>query len=216
MPRNRRNKRRNIEKVQEYLNIKLFFTITLILLAIIFICVFVNEYKKNQDKQLLAKQKEEIEQRTYDIFSEIENSISQTNQNILEADEIIKISAVGDILCGDEMIKDAYNKTTRTYDFSHMFKNVSSYINKADIVMGTMETNFANEVYTSENSPKEFAKAIKDSGINLVTINHNHSLDYGVKGLENTKKGRCVRHYEKSRKCIEQSARAFSSIRLCL
>ncbi len=188
MPRNRRNKRRNIEKVQEYLNIKLFFTITLILLAIIFICVFVNEYKKNQDKQLLAKQKEEIEQRTYDIFSEIENSISQTNQNILEADEIIKISAVGDILCGDEMIKDAYNKTTKTYDFSHMFKNVSSYINKADIVMGTMETNFANEVYTSENSPKEFAKAIKDSGINLVTINHNHSLDYGVKGLENTKK----------------------------
>ena len=47
MPRNRRNKRRNIEKVQEYLNIKLFFTITLILLAIIFICVFVNEYKKS-------------------------------------------------------------------------------------------------------------------------------------------------------------------------
>ena len=64
MPRNRRNKRRNIEKVQEYLNIRLFFTITLILLAIIFICVFVNEYKKNQDKQLLAKQKEEIEQRS--------------------------------------------------------------------------------------------------------------------------------------------------------
>lgn len=187
MPRNRRNKRKNNVKIKDYLNIRLFLTITLILFAIIIACISVKEYRRNEDRQLLAKQKEELEKQTYDIFSEIESSINQTNQNILEADEIIKISAVGDILCGDEMIQDAYEKSTNSYDFSHMFRKVSGYINNSDIIMGTMETNFTSGEYTSQNAPKEFAKAVRDSGINLVTISHNHSLDYGIKGLKNTK-----------------------------
>ena len=92
MPRNRRNKRKNNVKMKEYLNIRLFLTITLILFAIIIACISVKEYRRNEDRQLFAKQKEELEKQTYEIFSEIESSINQTNQNILETDEIIKIS----------------------------------------------------------------------------------------------------------------------------
>ena len=36
------------------------------------------------------------------------------------------------------------------------------------------------------NSPIEFLKAVKDSGIELVSLAHNHVLDYGYQGLETT------------------------------
>lgn len=186
MARNRRNIRRR--KITDYLNMKTFLTIISILMAIIIVCIGINEYKLYEDKQLLAKQREEIEKQTAEIFTAMDNNITQTNQNISEADSIIRMSAVGDALCGEEMIKDAYYEQMNIYDFSHMFYKVSGYINQADIVMGTMETNFTKGEYNSENAPKEFAQAVKASGVNLVTICHNHSLDYGVQGLKDTKK----------------------------
>ena len=186
MARNRRSIRRR--PIKEYLNMKTFLTIIGILLIIIAVEICIQFYKRYEDEQLLAKQKDELSKQTEQIFEEIGNNISQTNQNISEADEIIKMSAVGDILCSDSMMEDAYNTVTNTYDFSHMFAGVSGFIDNADIVMGTMETNFTSGKYTSENTPKEFAEAVKNSGINIVTISHNHSLDYGSTGLRDTKK----------------------------
>ena len=185
MARNRRNLRRRT--IKNYLNMKTFLTIVGILIVIITICLGIQEYKKYADQMLLAKQKEELEKQSQQIFSDMESNINQTNQIISETDELIRMSAVGDILCGEAMIKDAYQEQTDSYDFSHMFRRISGFINKADIVMGTMETNFTKEKYTNENTPKEFAKAVKDAGINVVTISHNHSLDYGLQGLKDTK-----------------------------
>ncbi len=185
MARNRRNVRRRT--IRNYLNMKTFLTIVGILLIIIIVCLGIQGYKQYEDKQLLAKQKEELNKQTEQIFTDMENYISKTNKNISETDELIRMSAVGDILCGEGMIQDAYNEETKSYDFSHMFRGVLGFINKADIVMGTMETNFTSGKYTNENTPKEFAQAVKDSGINVITISHNHSLDYGIKGLKDTK-----------------------------
>lgn len=186
MARNRRSTRRR--PIKEYLNMKTFLTIVGVLLVIIVIELGIHACKNYEDKQLLARQKDELSKQSEQIFAELENNISQTNQNISEADEIIKMSAVGDILCSESMIEDAYNAETNTYNFSHMFAGVSGFIDNADIVMGTMETNFTSGKYTSENTPKEFAQAVKNSGINVVTISHNHSLDYGSTGLRDTKK----------------------------
>lgn len=187
MPIDRRKGKRKSGRIKEYLNMRVFLIIIAILIVIIFMCLGINKYMREQDRQLLVKQKEELEQQTQQIFSQIEDNISQTNKNISETDEIIKMSVIGDILCGDSMIKDAYNEKLGTYDFSHMFRKVSGYINKADIIMGTMETNFTRGEYNDENAPKEFAKAVRNTGINLVTISHNHSLDYGLQGLKDTK-----------------------------
>ena len=113
------------------------------------------------------------------------------NSNETTRDTIIRVSAVGDILCGEEMLEDAYDKETKNYDFSHMFQNITGFISRSDIVVGTMETNFTSSAYSgygNRNSPREFAQAVKNSGINLVTISTNHSLDYGIEGLKNTKK----------------------------
>ena len=186
MARNRRNTRR-IRSIKDVLNMKTFLTIVGILLLIIVICIGINSYKQYQDKQLLAHQKDEIEKQSEEIFSQINDSITQTNQNISESDVIIKMSAVGDILCSQSMLDDAYNEETSSYNFSHMFNKASGFISKADIIMGTMETGIVDGEYNDKNAPIEFAKAVKSSGVNLVTIAHNHSLDNGVTGIQETR-----------------------------
>ena len=186
MARNRRNTRR-IRTIKDVISTKTFWIIVTILVAIIVSCIGVNEYRAYNDRQLLAKQKEEIEKQSQEIFSQITNTIETTNQGISESDVLIQMSAVGDILCSQAMLDDAYNEETKAYDFSNMFRRVSGYINNADIIMGTMETGVASGDYNDKNAPLEFAQAVKDSGVNLVTISHNHSLDNGVAGLSETK-----------------------------
>lgn len=185
MARNRRNVRRL--RIREYLNMKTFLIIVGILLLIIAICIGINAYKRYDNRRLLAEQKEEIEKQSQEIFSQINDSIAATNQNISQSDVIIKMSAVGDILCSEAMLEDAYNEELNTYDFSHMFNKVSGFIDNADIIMGTMETGITDGEYSDKNAPIEFARAVRNSGVNLVTIAHNHSLDNGVIGLQETK-----------------------------
>ena len=116
MSRNRRHTRR-IKSIKDVLNMKTFLTIVGILLAVIIICIGINEYRRYADRMLISQQREELEKQSQELFSEISTSIAQTNQSISESDSIIKMSAVGDILCSNAMLQDAYNETTNTYDF---------------------------------------------------------------------------------------------------
>ena len=186
MARNRRNVRR-IKGIKDVITNKTFLIIVSILLVVIFASIGINEYRRYQDKEVMAKEREKLNEQTQAMFASLNDKIAQTNQNISESDSIIKMSAVGDILCSEAMIKDAYNSEKNTYDFSHMFGNVSNYIDDADIIMGTMETGIVSSNYNDKRAPIEFAKAVKKSGVNLVTISHNHSLDNGVEGLQETK-----------------------------
>ena len=186
MARNRRNTRRK-RTIKDVISNKTFLMIVGILLAIIIVCIGINEYRRYEDRQLFAKQKEELQKQSEEIFSQINDNIAQTNQNISEADTIIKMSAVGDILCSNAMLEDAYDENTKSYNFSHMFNNVSGFIDDADIIMGTMETGIIEGEYNDKKAPIEFARAVKASGVNLVTISHNHSLDNGVSGLKETR-----------------------------
>lgn len=185
MPRNRRNKR-CLKKMTELISLKTFLLLLAILILIISIASAIILYKKYQNNLILAKQREELDKEIEAIFIEASENI--VNSNNIKRDSIIKISAVGDILCGNEMLDDA--KEGQSYDFTHMFSNITNFIEGSDIALGTMETNFTNKPYSgygNRNSPIEFAKAVKNSGINLVSISTNHSLDYGIEGLKETK-----------------------------
>lgn len=187
MARNRRNTRRN-NRIKEFLTWRNFCIIIGILILIIIICIGINIGRNINSKIEIAKQQEELDKQSQQIFEEISESIEETNKNISESDSILRISAVGDILCSNDMLEDAYDKESKTYDFSHMFSNIINFVNKSDIVIGTMETGITNSnKYDEKNAPLEFAKAVRDSGVNLVTISHNHSLDNGVEGLQETR-----------------------------
>lgn len=188
MPRNRRNKR-NFKKITDVISLKTFLTILSILVAIIVVCLTTIFYRNYQDRQLLAKQRDELDKQIEDIFTETVQNIADSNDS--KRDSIIRLSAVGDILCGDEMLKDAYDKSSDTYNFTPMLQNVSAFLKRSDIVVGTMETNFTENSYSGygnkRNSPKEFAQAVKASGVNFASLSTNHNLDFGKSGLQETK-----------------------------
>ena len=188
MSRNRRNKR-NIRKILNLREITPFFITAIILAAIIVICSTTIIYRNKQDEELLARQRIELEKNIEAIFEETEKNIANSNNTI--RDSTIRISAVGDILCENSILEDAYDKNTNSYDFKSMFKNMSTFFADSDITVGTMETNFTNNEYSGygkRNGPVSFAEAIKNTGIDLVSISTNHSLDYGIEGLQETKR----------------------------
>lgn len=186
--RNRRNTRkRNV--VLDTITNKNFIIICSILLAIILISTVFIKYRQYQDKMVIAKQAENLSKQTEEIFSSIENTLKNPEES--STGEVrrttAKIAAVGDILCQMDMIEDA--QTEGGYDFSHMFSGINKFINTADIKLGTLETNFLDREFSGVkkyNSPIEFLQAVKQSGINLVSVAHNHELDYGEDGLNTT------------------------------
>lgn len=185
--RNRRNTRRkNI--VLDTITNKNFIIIVSILLAIIIISIGTIQYRKYQDKMLLAKQAEELEKQTGEIFTSMEKELNgATESGAVARTATAKIAAVGDILCQMDMIEDAYSNGT--YDFSSMFSNITKFVKNSDIAIGTLETNFIEGKYSGVkkyNSPIEFLTAVKQSGIDLVSLAHNHELDYRINGLNET------------------------------
>lgn len=186
--RNRRNTRRkNI--VLDTITNKNFIIIVSVLLAIMIVSMGIIQYRKYQDKKLLAQQAKKLEEQTEEIFTAIENNFHSTTTANGENIKIrtAKIAAVGDILCQMDMIEDAHSEGE--YDFSSMFSNITKFVKDSNIAVGTLETNFVNRDYSGVgkyNSPIEFLRAIKQSGIGLVSVAHNHALDYGIDGLNET------------------------------
>ena len=126
--RNRRNTRkRNV--VLDTITNRNFIIIVSILLAVIIVAEGVIQIRKYQDRKLLAKQAEELEKQTGEIFTAIENNLTNPSNNgeTIGMTRTARISAVGDILCQMDMIDDA--KIDDGYDFSHMFTGISKFVN---------------------------------------------------------------------------------------
>lgn len=186
--RNRRNTRRK-NVILETITNKNFIRISSILLVAIIILFASIKIRNYFDKKELAEQARELDKQTGEIFTAMETEIKETNtkKDGIKKTSTAKISAVGDILCQMDMIQDAQNEDS--YDFSYMFDNITKYVKKSDIAIGTLETNFTSNRYSGVgkyNTPTEFLTAVKNSGISLVSLAHNHVLDYGEDGLNQT------------------------------
>ena len=125
------------------------------------------------------------------IFTSSKNSEPQQAAEEVIPDITINMAVIGDIMCHSPNYQDAYDSTTKTYDFSTFFPQISSYISKADIAVGNLETTFAGGTkaysgYPTFNSPTTLAQNVKDMGIDVLTTSNNHSLDTGYNGLINT------------------------------
>ena len=171
MPNNRRRKIRKSNIIKDTISNKNFVIITSTLLVIIVICIIANMMLNIKEAKKVAEEQKRIADHVEEIYSSIENDIASMND--FKANSIIRLSAIGDILLGNSMQKSGKN-TEGLY--TDMFEDVSKYFNDSDIVMGTYETNV-----TEEN--KVFANAVKESGVDLVTLAHNHSLDNGIENL---------------------------------
>lgn len=98
------------------------------------------------------------------------------------------MTAIGDTLCHNTQYWDAYNSSTKQYDFSYVYDDIKDYTNSADITIGSLETTFAGEDrgysnYPVFNSPDSLATGLKDIGVDVISLAGNHALDYGYSGI---------------------------------
>ena len=103
----------------------------------------------------------------------------------------IHMVAFGDTMAHLTNIKNAYDPTTKDYDFSNVFKNVRSYLEKGDITIGNLETTFAGSAkgytgYPTFNCPEILGQNLKDMGVDVLTTANNHCMDKGNSGLVST------------------------------
>ena len=98
------------------------------------------------------------------------------------------MTAIGDTLCHNTQYWDAYNSSTKQYDFSSVYDDIKVYTSSADITIGSLETTFAGEDrgysnYPVFNSPDSLATGLKDIGVDVISLAGNHALDYGYSGI---------------------------------
>ena len=103
----------------------------------------------------------------------------------------IHMSVIGDVMSHSTNFKNAYNSTTKDYDFSNTFKNIKDYIENADIAIGNLETTFAGKSrgysgYPTFNTPEVLGQNLKDLGIDVLSTANNHCMDKGYSGLKST------------------------------
>ncbi len=136
----------------------------------------------------------------YDFKKDTNNNENNVAKETTPAEEIkkekntITISFVGDLILLENQVKAGLNGST--YNFDKMFEYTKSYFDEADYSIGVLEGPVSSGTYSSGNFddgkrlilnfPLEFAKSIKNSGIDLVTISNNHILDKGAEAVNET------------------------------
>lgn len=115
----------------------------------------------------------------------------ETSNPTVKEPTTIHMSVIGDVMSHSTNFKNAYNSSSKDYDFSSTFKNIVPYIKDADIAIGNLETTFAGKSrgfsgYPTFNTPEALGKNLKDLGIDVLSTANNHSMDKGYSGLTST------------------------------
>lgn len=112
---------------------------------------------------------------------------SPYNDNRPPTDHITLV-AVGDIMLGgtaeEIMLKNSYD---------YPFQKTSHLLDNADIVIGNLEGPLTNiesssldKEYIFRSPPENVAPALARAGFNIMNLANNHTMDYGVDGLNDT------------------------------
>jgi len=103
----------------------------------------------------------------------------------------IQISGVGDIMVHGPQIRAQYEAETQEYNFDNNFKYIEGYFQRADLMLGNLETTFggADQGYSSFpyfNTPDALANALKKAGFDALATANNHSFDTRQDGIIRT------------------------------
>lgn len=153
------------------------------LLLILFIILFIffifilNKFNKNLRTNINTEN------------NSAETTLSNKNTKQDTAEPItFTLTSLGDTLCHNTQYLDAYNSKIDEYDFSYVYEDIKNYTLSSDITIGSLETTFAGKEkgysnYPTFNTPDSLATALKDIGVDVVSLAGNHALDYGYTGL---------------------------------
>ncbi|PAV30666.1 capsular biosynthesis protein [Virgibacillus profundi] len=106
----------------------------------------------------------------------------------------ITLSAIGDLLIHSPVFQDA--KVEEGYDFTPMLEKVKPYLSNSTVTIANQETMIGGvqlglSSYPSFNSPYEVGDALKDAGVDVVSLANNHTLDRGEAAIQSA-----IKHWE--------------------
>ncbi|KKI90286.1 capsular biosynthesis protein [Bacillus sp. SA1-12] len=167
------------------MKIRLFCWILVPLLIIVSIYSFV-QYKSIQEKNTDSRKKQPIE--------EIEQPAKLSETPI--AASAATLSAIGDVLIHDRVYNPQHLGNDQ-YDFMPLLEPVKSSIGTSDVTVANQESMIGGagiglSTYPSFNSPHEVGDALKESGVDIVTMANNHTLDRGEEAIQNA-----INHWNK-------------------
>ncbi len=192
----RRNNRVSSRK-NRYLQI---IQILLLVIIAITLVIFIQKSNKSTNQNIEPKDSTQISETQQNSNTIQENVVEEnkTQENTAQESTIpedpnktFTMAITGDIMCHNTMYQDAYDTTTKTYDFSHIFEDIKYHIQIADIAVGNLETTFAGEKigysgYPTFNTPETLANNLKKIGFDVLSTANNHCMDKGYSGLEST------------------------------
>ncbi len=171
MPNRRARTRRKDNVIVETLSNKTFLKLSGILILIIVACVLIMTILNVNEKRRITLEKARIQAQIDEIYSATSKEMESLEN--YKTNQIIRLSAVGDILCGNNLRQ--YGR-----DYNSIFTDISRLLEDVDLSLGTYETTITEDT-------KDFANAVGKSGIDFVSLAHNHALDNGIEGLNATK-----------------------------
>jgi poly-gamma-glutamate capsule biosynthesis protein CapA/YwtB (metallophosphatase superfamily) len=104
----------------------------------------------------------------------------------VEPSEQISLAFVGDIMMGANV-----EKLLKNNGFDYPYLHISSILQESDIAAGNMENPItdrgepADKSFVFRTSPEAVPGMVK-SGFDIFNLANNHTLDYGLKGLQDT------------------------------
>ncbi|KPV59411.1 hypothetical protein QJ48_11080 [Paenibacillus sp. A3] len=111
------------------------------------------------------------------------------------AERRVTLSAIGDVLIHRTIYEDA--RTRLSYDFRPIFEAVRPHLEGADVTFANQEsitggTALGLSDYPAFNSPFEAADALRDAGVDIVSMANNHTLDRGEQAVRHA-----IRHWKR-------------------
>ena len=187
----KKGKRFEFKQGSEYTIRRILALIILVLIIFAFFKILTSNKKIAKD-ETNTNQSQNLSQKE-DTSNGNANSENNTAdyKSIPTEDITFTLATTGDIMCHNTNFQDAYNSSTKSYDFSYYFTDVKKYLQEADITVGNLETTLSGAKrgysgYPTFNTPEILAKNLKDAGFNLVTTANNHCMDKGYSGIEST------------------------------
>lgn len=101
----------------------------------------------------------------------------------------ISLLFAGDIMGHDSQIASAYERSSKSYDYTSCFRLMAPYIQNADLAIANLEVTLAGPPYKGYpqfSSPDALAVALKQMGFDALVTANNHCVDRGKKGLQRT------------------------------
>lgn len=118
---------------------------------------------------------------------QIKTDTEKENLDLKPETTSIQLAAIGDILIHERVYNDA--RTESGYNFMPMLEEVVPYLSKPTITMANQETMIGGEgiglsTYPQFNSPFQVGDALKEVGVDILTLANNHTLDRGEEAIQ--------------------------------